>query len=291
VSPHDVSSSHVNATSCGLQPCRSSNVPKTRVFGLLRPLPGDFRSNHASCGPLSVKWGHVTWFPVTGVTPPPSYSPLELKRTQNTSFRTSIVTSRWLPVKWHHFWVTCGHVRSRDFISCHVNATCELQNCRSSKCTKQEFSALTATFKWLPLKWRHFRVTSGHVRSRYIISSLVDATSCELQPCRTSNIHKTWVFCLLQPLPGDFWSNVTIGSLPVTWDHMTSFSVTWMLPPASCCCAGAQTYTKREFLAFYSNFQVTSGKMTSLPGHFRSREGSWHHFLSRDCNLLRVTDL
>ena len=28
----------------------------------------------------------------------------------------------------------------------------------------------------------------------------------------------------------------------------------------------------REYLAFYSYFQVTSGEMTSLPGHFRSPE-------------------
>ena len=30
--------------------------------------------------------------------------------------------------------------------------------------------------------------------------------------------------------------------------------------------------TKPEFLAFYSHFQVTSGQMMSLAGHFRSRE-------------------
>ena len=29
-------------------------------------------------------------------------------------------------------------------------------------------------------------------------------------------------------------------------------------------------YTKPEFSTFYSHFQVTSGKMTSLPGDFRS---------------------
>ena len=29
---------------------------------------------------------------------------------------------------------------------------------------------------------------------------------------------------------------------------------------------------KFEYFAFYSHFQVTSGKMTSLPSHFRSRE-------------------
>ena len=50
-------------------------------------------------------------------------------------------------------------------------------------------------------------------------------------------------------------------------------------------------YTKPEFSAFYSHFQVTSGEMTSLPGHFRPHEVKWHHFLTRDCHLLRVTAL
>jgi len=31
--------------------------------------------------------------------------------------------------------------------------------------------------------------------------------------------------------------------------------------------------------------------MTSLPGHFRSPEVTWRHFLSRDCLLLRATAL
>jgi len=43
VGSHDVNSCHVTATSCELQPSRSSNAPKTHVFGLLQPLPGDFR--------------------------------------------------------------------------------------------------------------------------------------------------------------------------------------------------------------------------------------------------------
>ena len=37
----------------------------------------------------------------------------------------------------------------------------------------------------------HFRVTSGHFRSRDVISCHVTATSCELQPCRSLNIPKT----------------------------------------------------------------------------------------------------
>ena len=41
-------------------------------------------------------------------------------------------------------------------------------------------------------------------------------------------------------------------------------------------------HQRREFPAFYSHFKVTSGQMTSLPVHFRSRE---------DCLHLRATAL
>ena len=47
----------------------------------------------------------------------------------------------------------------------------------------------------------------GHFWSREareVISCRVTATSCELQPCSSSNMHKTRVFGFLQPLPGDF---------------------------------------------------------------------------------------
>ena len=43
-------------------------------------------------------------------------------------------------------------------------------------------------------------------------------------------------------------------------------------PPASYSPVGAETYPKLDLQAFYSLVQVTSGQMTSLPGHFRSRE-------------------
>ena len=46
----------------------------------------------------------------------------------------------------------------------------------------------------------------------------------------------------------------------------------------------------RKLSAYYGNFQVTSGQMTSLPGHFRSPEVTERHFLSRKC-LLRATAL
>jgi len=50
-------------------------------------------------------------------------------------------------------------------------------------------------------------------------------------------------------------------------------------------------YSVREFLVFYSHFKVTSGQMTPLPGYLRSLEVTWHHFLSRDCLVLRPTAL
>ena len=46
-----------------------------------------------------------------------------------------------------------------------------------------------------------------------------------------------------------------------------------------------------DLQAFYSHFQGTSGQMTSLLGHFRSRGVACGHFLSRDFHLLRVTAL
>ena len=215
-------------------------------------------------------------------------------------------------------WAICGH----------VTATCELQPCRSLNVHKLRVSG------WLPVKWRHLRITSGHMWSRQVFICHVAVTSCELQPCRISNVLKTRASSLIQPLPGDFrWNDVTCGSLLVTCGHMTSFlscdchflqvtalqelkctrstssgliqslpgdfrwndvtsgshsitlghrtwlPVTWLPSLASYSPVGAQTYQKRTFSAFYSHFRETSGEMTSLPGHFRSRGVTWHHFL------------
>jgi len=154
------------ATSCELQPCRSSNIPKTWLIRLPQPLPGEFRSNN-------VTFGHMRSFPVMWRPPPATYSPVKAKRHPNSISTLSTATSRLLPVKWCHFRVTSNHVRSRDVISCHVTAT-----------------------------------------------------SCLLQPCKSSNVPKTRPIGLLQPLPGDFRSNhVTSGSLPVTWGSVMSISV------------------------------------------------------------------
>jgi len=154
------------------------------------------------------------------------------------------------------------------------------------------FPSSTATSRRLPIKWRHFRVSSGHLRSRDVISGNVNASQCELQPCRKWNVQYTPVFGLLQPLPGDFRSNdVTPGSLPVTWGHVTSFPATWLPAPASYRLVGSETYSIPWFSAFYNHFQVTSGQMTSLLGHLQSPEVTWRQFLSRDCLLLRAIAL
>ena len=51
-----------------------------------------------------------------------------------------------------------------------------------------------------------------------------------------------------------------------------SFLVMWLPPPASYILVGSETHIIREFLSFYSRFQVTSSPMTSLPGHFLTPE-------------------
>ena len=95
--------------------------------------------------------------------------------------------------------------------------------------------------------------------------------SCELQPCSSSNIPKTSLIALLQPLPGDFRCNDITSR--VTSGHFRSrdvISSPWLPPPASYSPVGAQTYPKIDLLAFYSRFQVTSDLMTPLPGHLQS---------------------
>ena len=126
----DVISCPVTATSCEIQPCRSSNLQKTPVLGLSQRLPGDFRSNESFPGHLQ-------------------------------------------------------SVKSRDVISDVTATSCDLQPCRSSNVAKTPVFTFNS----------HFQVTSvqmtsllGHFRSpksRDVFSCHVTATSCELQPCRS----------------------------------------------------------------------------------------------------------
>ena len=117
-------------------------------------------------------------------------------------------------------------------------------------------------------------MSSGHISSRgHFLSH--DWHHLQLQPC-SSNVPKTWPIGLLQPLPGEFTTNdVTSGSLPAKWSHVGTFPVQWPPPPASYSPVGDQTYPKLDLEAFYRHFQVISNQMTSLQGHFRSREGMW----------------
>jgi len=190
-----------------------------------------------------------------------------------------------------HFRVTSNNVSSRDVISCHVTNSCVLQTCRSSKIPK---TRLTGHLQ--PLQVISGQITSlpGHFQSG--ICSHVTTTSCELQPCKSSNVPKTRLIRLLPPLPGDFRSNdVTSGSLPVMWGHVTSFPVTWRPPPATFSPVKAQTYPKLNLYAFYHHFQLTSGQMTSLlvkwrhfrvtSGHVRSRYVISYHLTATSCEF------
>jgi len=317
----DVISCHVTASFCKLQPCRKSNATKIKVFVLLQPLLNDFLSNDVTFGSLPVSWGLVTSFPVTWAPPPASYSLVGSQMRQMWLW-PSIATSRWLPVKWHHFWVFAGHLRSLDVVSCHVTASsCELSLVGSQMHQRCEFLAF----------YSHFQVTSGKMTSLsgHFMSPDVTWLSCELQPCRKSNAWKTPLFGPLQPHAGDFQSNdVTSGSFPITWGHMMSFNVTWLPPPVSYSLVGSQTHQRSESNDVTSgSLPITWGHVTSfpvtwltpasyslvgiqtpkttalgllqpLPGDFRSNDVIFrvtsHHLrsrvmLSRDCLLLRGT--
>jgi len=179
-----VISCHVTASSCELQPCRKSNAQYTQVFGLLHPLPHDFRQ------------------------------------------MTSLPGQFWSPkATWRHF-LSCDCLFLRAIALQEVKRT-----------VYASFRPSTATARWLPVKWRHFRITSRHLRSCNVIS-------CHVLP-----------------------------------------------PPASYSFVGSQMHSIRKLSVFYIHFQVTSGQMTSLPGHFPSPEVTWHNFLSCDCLFLRATAL
>jgi len=77
-------------------------------------------------------------------------------------------------------------------------------------------------------------------------------------------MHGIRAFCLLHPLLGNLrWKDVTSGSLLVTWGHVTSVPVMWLPPPVSYSFVGSETRSIRQFSAFYSHFQVTSGQRTT----------------------------
>ena len=125
---------------------------------------------------------------------------------------TSLPGHLWSPeVTWRHF-------LSRDWLL-------QTTAFQEVKCTAYaSFQPSTATSRWLQVKWHHFRVTSGHLRSPDFVCCHVSACSCELQACRKWNVQYMPVFSPLQPLPGDLRSNDgTSGSLFDNWGDVTCF--------------------------------------------------------------------
>jgi len=196
------------------------------VLGFLQPLPGDFRANDVTSESLLVTWGHVTSFPITWPPPPASYS---LVGSQTDSIRqfsafyshfqltSGQMTS--LPGHFRSLEVTWRHFTSRDGLLLRATALQEVKHT-----VHASFQPSTATSRWLPVKWRHFWVTSGHLRSQNVIFCHVTASSCELEPCKKLNAQYTPVFGLLQPLPVDFRSNDLLPGHfrypEVTWRHL-----------------------------------------------------------------------
>jgi len=80
-----------------------------------------------------------------------------------------------------------------------------------------------------------------------------------------------WIIRQFSAFQSHFQMTGQMTSLSITKGCVTSFPATLLPPNASYSPAGREMYTLCEFSA-YSRFQVTSGQMTSLPGHFRSRE-------------------
>jgi len=192
------------------------NVPYTRVFGLLHPLPGDFWSNDVTSASLPVTWGHVTSLPPTWLPPPAGDCLVRNEMYNICEFLAFYSLFQVTSVKWLHFRslpVTWGHVMSFPVTWLPSPASYSLVKVKCTVYTS--FWPSTATSWIIPGKC-HFCVTLGHLRSRDVILSNVTA-SCELQLYRKWNVQYTQVFGLLQPPPGDFRSNdVTSGSLPVT---------------------------------------------------------------------------
>ena len=202
------------------------------------------------------------------------------------SFRPSTATSRWLLVKWRHFRVTSGHLRSRDVISCHETAQyCELQPCNKGKCTVYaSFRPSTATSRWLPVKWRHFRVTSGHL-SHVTSSCHVTASYCELQPCRKWNVQYTQV---LSSPAASRWLPAKCHSR-VTSDHLKSRDVISCDVTASYC----ELAPCRKWNVQYTQVLVLP---LPLPGDFRwndvtseSLPVTWCHVMSFPVTWLPLT--
>jgi len=202
----------------------------------------------------------------------PVFGPLQLLP---SDFRSNDVTSASLPVTW-------GHMTS--FAVTWLFPTASYRLIGGEMYSICHFSAHYSRFQVTSVKSRHFWVASSHLRSPESFPttwlpppesySLVGSEMYSNASFRPSTATSRWLRS----------NDVTFGSLLVTWGYVTSFPAMWLPPPGSYSLV-LNMYSIRHFSALYSHFQVTSGQMTSLPGHIWSPEITWRHFLSRHCIL------
>jgi len=201
----DAISCHVTVSCCKLQLCRKLNLQYMPVFSPLQRL-------QVTSGQMTSLFGHFRSHELTSrhlLSRNWSSCKLQPCRKRNVQYTPVFGFLLLIPGDFQSNYVTSkslnSNLRSRDMISRHVTASfCELQPCRKSNVPHVSFRLSTATSRWLPLKWRNFRVTFGHLRSCHVISCHVTAFSCELQPCRRWNVRYMPIFGVPQPLPGNF---------------------------------------------------------------------------------------
>jgi len=283
-------SCYVTATSFELQPCRKSNEQYTPVFGLLQPLPGDFRSNDVTSGSLPVTWGDVTSF--CHVTA----SSCEVQPCRKWNARYAPVFSLLQPLQVTSGQMTSlpGHFRSSEvtsrlFLSCDCLLP-NLQTCRKWNTLYMpvfgllqplpgDFRSNDVTSRPLPVTWGHllsFPVTWRPPPASYCFVRRQTHCICQFSAFYS---HFALISGQMTSPPGHFGQ---LRSRDVIYCHVIASSCE--LTPCR-----SPTPSIHQFSAFYSHFEVTSGQMTLLPGHFWSPEDTYRRFLSRNCLLLRNT--
>jgi len=193
-------------------------------------------------------------------------------------FRSNYVSSGSLPVTWSH--VTSFPVwwlpppASYCLVGREMYSIPEFLACYSLfQLNSGQMTSLAGCFRSPEVPWQHFL-------SRDCL--LLRATAFWEVKCT--------VYAYFWPCTGMLrWFPVQLRHFRVTSGHLWSCDViSCHVTAYSCELQPCRKWDVRysEFLAFYSHFQLTSGKMTSLTGHLRSPEVMWHHFLPRDCLLL-----
>jgi len=122
-----------------------------------------------------------------------------------------------------------------------------------------------------------FQVTSGQMTSLPGHFRSLDVTC--LPPPASYNLVESEMYSRGQFSAFNRRSQVTFGQMTSLPGHFRSPEVTSRhflsrdcFIPASYSLVGSKMYSISEFSTFYSHFQVTSGLVTALVGHFRSPE-------------------